>query len=241
MKAKSTLLIIGMITFNLFAYQLLQAQFVRGNGNVTESKREISSFSSVEVGSGIDLYITQGDKESITLEADENIHQYIETEVDGGNLKIYLSKKVRKVKTMQAHLTIKTIKGIHASGGSDVYSKNIIKSEVLSVICSGGSDAKLEIEVDEFKCKVSGGSDADIKGSTKKLAAQASGGSDIYAGKLKSIDCHVETSGGSDAKVNATGKLIARATGGSDVSYSGNPEQVDAKATGGGDISRIPF
>lgn len=68
---------------------------VEGDRNVISEKRQVNEdFSKVKVSSGIDLYIKQGSKTSLTVEADENLHDIIITEVVGGKLKIYTEKNI---------------------------------------------------------------------------------------------------------------------------------------------------
>jgi hypothetical protein len=241
MKKNSKILLVSLLLFNIFTFQVLSAQFLKGNGNVTESERNVSGILSVEVEDGIDLYISQGNKETIKIVADQNLHQYIKTETDGDNLRIYLSKMVRKAKTLKVYLSVKDIKGIGVSGGSDLYTESTLKSNTLSVICSGGGDAKIDVDVNKLKFKASGGSDGYIKGSAKNLQAKATGGSDIHASDLVAGDCHIEVTGGSDAKINVSGELYVKASGGSDVSYKGKPTHVDANTSGGSDLRHNSF
>lgn len=241
MKTNSKLLLISLIAFNFFTFQFLQAQFIKGDGNVTKEERNVSSFKSVEVEDGIDLYITQGDKESLEIEADQNLHEYIQTEIEGDNLRIYLSKGVRKATTLKINLSVVDIKGLSASGGSDVYTRGILKLNDLSVICSGGSDIRLEIETGELKFKASGGSDGFIKGVAKVFKAKASGGSDIKASGLEAGTCEIELSGGSDAEIHATNELMVKASGGSDVSYKGKPAKIDSNMSGGSSLHHDSF
>ena len=241
MKTNVKILLISFIAFNFFTYQLLHAQFIKGDGNVTKSERTISSIKSIEVEDGIDLYLSQGNSESLHIEADQNLHQYIKTETDGDNLRIYLSKIVRKASSLKIYLTIKDIKGLSASGGSDVYTENLLKLNTLSVICSGGSDVKIAVEANELKLKARGGSDAYVKGTAKNFKAKASGGSDIKASGLETGNCHIEISGGSDAEINVKGELYVRASGGSDISYKGKPSRIDSNMSGGSSLHHNSF
>lgn len=236
MKTNIKTLIIGLVLFNLLSFQYTHSQFLKGNGNVIKSERKVSGFQTVEVHDGIDLYITQGNNESLQIEADENLHQHIKTEIEQGNLKIYLSKSVWKSESLKIHLSIKNITGLSSSGGSDVETTNTLNLAELSVICSGGSDAKLTIEAEKLKFKASGGSDGYLRGSVKNFLAKASGGSDIKAFELKTIDCYIEVTGGSDAEVNASGLLNASASGGSDVAYKGKPSSIDSNMSGGSSL-----
>ena len=57
---------------------------VRGNGNVTTEARTINeSFSTIKATEGLDVYLTQSNNESITVEADENLHDLIIVEGRG--------------------------------------------------------------------------------------------------------------------------------------------------------------
>jgi len=237
MKNNVKTLIIGLIIFNFFSCQNSHSQFIKGSGNILKSDRPVTSFHTVEVQDGIDLYITQGSSENLQIEADENLHQYINTEIEQGILKIYLSKIIWKSRVIKVHLTIKNITGLSASGGSDVETNGVLKLEELSVICSGGSDAKLNVNVNKLKFKASGGSDGYLSGSAKSFLGKASGGSDILAFDLNAIDCYVEVNGGSDAEVNASGILNASGSGGSDISYKGTPSKIDSNMSGGSDLN----
>ncbi len=236
MKTNIKTLIIGLILFNFPAFQNSHAQFLKGNGNVIKSDRTVTGFQTVEIQDGIDLYLSQGSVEKLQIEADENLQQYIKTEIEQGNLKIYLSKSVWKSKSLKVHLTIRNIIGLSASGGSDVETLDLLKFTDLSVICSGGSDAKLNIEAEKLKFKASGGSDGYLTGTVKNFLAKGSGGSDIHAFDLKSTDCFIEMTGGSDAEVNASGLLNASASGGSDVTYKGTPTNIDSNMSGGSSL-----
>jgi len=236
MKTKIKTLVIGLILLNFVSFQYSYSQFIKGNGNLIKSERKVSGFQTVEVHDGIDLYITQGNTEKLQIEAEENLHQYIKTENEQGNLKIYLSKTIWKSETIKVHLTIKSITGLSASGGSDVETTNTLKLTELSIICSGGSDARIAIEAEKLKFKATGGSDGYLRGSVKNFLAKGSGGSDIKAFELKSIDCFIEVTGGSDAEVNVSGLLNASASGGSDVAYKGMPSSIDSNMSGGSSL-----
>lgn len=66
---------------------------IEGNKNVISINRDISDdFTKVKVSAGIELIIDQGNEVSLTVEADENLHDIIITEVEDGKLKIYSEK-----------------------------------------------------------------------------------------------------------------------------------------------------
>jgi len=202
--------------------------------------RTIGDFTRISVGSGIDLYITQGDAIDLVVEASKDRLHKIITEVKDKQLKIYTKHKYDWGwdKAPKVYLTFKQLERLTAGGGADVYSKTILKSEKLEISTSGGADAYLHVETDKLKLSTSGGSDIKIKGVTQTLYAEASGGSDINAQELKAQSVKVSTSGGADATVWAEKELTASASGGSDIDYYGNPEVKNLNESGAGDISQ---
>ncbi|HSG68712.1 MAG TPA: DUF2807 domain-containing protein, partial [Bacteroidales bacterium] len=61
----------------------------KGNGKVVKQLRDVKGFNSLEVGGAFTVYLSQGDKESLTIEADENLLDLITTEVHGDRLEIH--------------------------------------------------------------------------------------------------------------------------------------------------------
>lgn len=235
-KRISSSVILAFLAFFLLP-QILPAQRVEGDGNVTKKSRTADNFSAVSVSSGIDLYLTQGNAVSLEVEADQNLHEYIITEVENGVLKIYVDGSIRSAKEMNVYLTFREVDAISASGGSDVEATGTISQDKLTIGCSGGSDLKMDLKVDELKLSTSGGSDATLTGEVKVLTARSSGGSDLDAMELKVAECTLESSGGSDARVYVTDKLKVQASGGSDVYYKGDA-LVDASVSGSSDLHK---
>jgi len=58
----------------------------RGSGKITTQSRDVSGFDQVSLGGSGELTITQGDKDSLTIEAEDNVMRRIETEVKGDTL-----------------------------------------------------------------------------------------------------------------------------------------------------------
>lgn len=203
--------------------------------------RNVKDFNAIKVSTGIDLYLTMGETEEVKVVADDEIIDKLITEVDDGTLKIYVKQnnswnnwgnKSRKV-----YVSVKELKKLDASSGSDVNSQNTLNGESLEVRVSSGSDVNLDIHYKNFSVDTSSGSDAKIIGKTKNFEAEASSGSDIDAKDLESVICKVSVSSGSDATVSVTDELYAKASSGGDVRYYGNPQVKDINESSGGDVT----
>ena len=208
---------------------------VKGDRNVITQQRKISSdFDAIDVSQGIDVYITIGNKVSLSLEADENLHDIILTEVEDGVLHIYADKNIWSAKRRKVYVTAESINEIKASSGADVRSENTIKSEDFKISATSGSDVRLALNVGNLTCKTTSGADARLKGEAESFTAKSTSGSAIKAKELETKMCNAKVTSGADIYVNVTDNLIAEATSGGDIRYTGNPrvERNDASSSG---------
>lgn len=214
--------------------------------DVNAEKRTATGFHAIDIGNGIDLYLSQGE-EGVAVSASEiKYREHIKTEVVNGVLKISYDYKNRlgwnitsgKMK-LKAYVSFKTLDKLHAGGGSDVSVDGIIKATNLDINISGGSDFVGKVEATDLKARASGGSDMHISGSAKNLTIDASGGSDIKGFELSVETCNAEASGGSDIQISASKELNINTSGGSDVHYKGNAVIKEIKTSGGGSVKKV--
>jgi len=223
-----SLLVTGLIT-------TVSAQKTINDPNA--EKRNVSGFHAIEVGGGIDLYLSQGE-EAVAVSASKNEYRArIKTEVKGGVLKIWYewNSNLRfdwSNHKLKAYVSFKDIDRLEGSGGSDISVDGSIKVAKLAMEVSGGSDFDGKVETSELNIQASGGSDVRISGKTDRLIIDASGGSDFKGYDLASDICNVEASGGSDIQVTVNKELSANASGGSDVYYKGTGLIRDLKTSG---------
>jgi hypothetical protein len=211
----------------------------RNYGPVETEIRDVGSFNEIEVGSGINVFLTMGNNQSLQVETSEDLMEKLVTEVRGGKLKIYFEGNVYWVRTANVYVEAEEIKRINASGGSDVKGEDEIRSEELRLNASGGSDIRLRVNVDELDVEVSGGADIELIGTANYMEANTSGGSDLKAYDLVARVAQLEASGGSDIKITVEDEIKARASGGADIKYAGNPRKVNINDSSGGDVKAV--
>lgn len=204
----------------------------------------VKNFDELTVSSGIDLYITQGTTESLTIKGSSDVIKDVEVEQNGTSVNIKYKEGINwsrlfKNQQIKVYVNYKTLKSLASSGGSDVYTQNTLKTDQLNVRASGGSDVKLTLACKDLTLSISGGSDADLKGSGENMQLTASGGSDIDAFGFIVNNAKVNVSGGSDANIYVNKALEAGASGGSDVNYKGNASLKKTTSSKSGDINHV--
>ena len=85
-------MLITLIIFQSCFYD--DSEKISGNGNVVKQDREVSSFNSINASGVFNIYFAQGDKESLVVEADENLIPYLETKVEDNTLFIDVKKHI---------------------------------------------------------------------------------------------------------------------------------------------------
>jgi hypothetical protein len=211
---------------------------VHGNHNVTRSERDAGSFSGIKVSSGVDVYLRQGDTETITVEADENLHEYIITEVKGGILHVYTEANIRDAEKERVYVIMKEINSVETSSAGDVVGESPVRSERLELSASSAGDIKLEVYAKETKIDISSSGDMTLTGETDKLKADLSSAGDLNAYNLKAKEADVSVSSAGDADINVSERITARATSAGDIRYMGDPKYVDAHTSSAGGIHK---
>lgn len=213
-------------------------KIVHGNHQVTKSERVAGSFTGIKVSAGVDVHLRQGDKEAITVEADENLHEYIITEVKGGVLHVYTDANLRDAEKERVYVTMKDISSVSTSSAGDVVGETPVRSESISLSASSAGDIRLEIYARQVEVDISSSGDITISGETDNLKADLSSAGDLKAYNLKSKEADISVSSAGDADVNVSDKITARASSAGDINYTGDPKYIDAHTSSAGGIHK---
>lgn len=211
---------------------------VNGNRNViTENRNLKEDFTKIKVSTGLDLYLSQGSSNQVTVKADENLQDIIITEVKGGVLKIYSDKSIWRAKARKVYVTVQDLEGITATSGSDVYTKETLKVNDITISATSGADIRMEIDANSVESSATSGADIEISGIAINHTSRATSGASIEAYQLHSKNVTVKVSSGADINIYASESINAKASSGGDIDYKGSPKLVNKKSSSGGDIS----
>ena len=130
----------------LFTAFISNAQQTIVNDANAEARQITGSFTAIKVSGGIDIYLSQSDKEAVAVSAtDQEYRNDIKTDIESGTLKVYYdgnkgwSKGNKKLKV---YISFKNLERLEASGACDVHVAGTITVPSLSLDMSGASDFK---------------------------------------------------------------------------------------------------
>ena len=231
---------LSAVLFLIFGLSSCMYNGVQGDGNVVSKKRKISNdFIRISASRGLDVYITKSKNISLEVEADQNLHELIETEVRDGTLYITASKNIYIASAKKIHVSADHINEIQVNSGAEVYSENTFSSDRLVLSVSSGAHVKMDLMVDDLKCESSSGAGMTLTGEANNFTASSSSGSDIEAYELETRECTAKASSGSDIKINVSRKFDGNASSGADIKFKGNPEKIYKNNNSGGSVKQV--
>jgi len=217
------------------------AQFRRtvyGKGEVETRERTPLNASGLKVSTGIDVYLKQGNDPELVVEADENLHEHIITEINNGILNIYADVNIRDAQQKKVYVTLKEINSISASSAGDIIGEAPVEADNLIINASSAGDIKIEVNAGVIEANISSSGDVTITGEAEKLEADLNSAGDLNAYNLRVREADVTVSSAGGADIFVTEKLVARASSAGDINYKGDPEYVNAHSSSAGSIRR---
>lgn len=235
-----TTLIVLLIALNSCTAQW--GKRIKGNGNITTIKKSVGDYESLDMAGFFDVKLIEGKEGNITITGEENLLEYIVTEVKDGKLILKTEKGVNLQPShrngIKITIPVEQINSVYLSGSGDITSEKTLTADSFKATISGSGDISLDLAVKELKTSISGSGDIELTGNTDTFDLSISGSGDIDAFKLAANHVDVSVSGSGDIKVTANKSIKARVSGSGDINYRGNPEKVDTKSSGSGDISK---
>lgn len=234
--------ILGLTLCALTANAQWGGKKIKGNGNVVTIERSVGEYESIASAGWFDVILVDGIEGTITLKGEENLLEYIETEVKNGKLTIKKEKGVQLKSSnwkggIEVTIPIEEINAVSLAGSGDVVSKTTIKTDTFKASLAGSGDVNLAVEATNFEASLSGSGDMELDGSASRFKVSVAGSGDIDAFGLTADYVEASVAGSADLNVTANQEIKARVSGSGDITYKGNPAKIDSKASGSGDIS----
>ena len=230
--------LILMLTFTVNSQDWFGNKKIKGNGNIVTINRTTSDFDGVSAGGSFDVILVKGKEGKITIEGEENVIPYIETEVSRNILKIKFQKNIniRTTKRLIVTVTYNSIESVALGGSGNISCKNLIKADDFKVSLGGSGNINLKVEADTVKASIGGSGNIDLEGNSNEFTCSIAGSGSIRAYELKTDEVYVNVAGSGSVKTTVKTKIKAKLVGSGSVYYKGNPTHIDNKSVGSGDI-----
>ncbi len=228
-----------LVITSLFVLSCNFSKPINGNGKLTKTERELKDdFTSVEIEGDYTLVLNQGSTAKLSVEADDNIAEYIEDKVKSHKLIIKNKKKIHSDKGITIYLTINNIKQIDLSGAVVLHSADKINFDSFTINLNGASNVGMDLNCYSFKATCNGSSTLKLLGAANDADIEVTGACDIDNQQMPVENMKLNVDGGAKVIVNVLAKLDVKVKGSAQVEYYGSPD-VHKEITGSGTVEKI--
>lgn len=148
MKKSTALLLLLCVTTLTFAQK---REKIKGSKIVTTSIKEVGSFDALEVDDNIEVYLEQGEKNEIKIEADDNLHDIIGMDLREKTLRLYTNKESSIFKKLSVKVTYtKSLNKVIAKNEAIVYAIQELQLDDITMNCVDYSKLYLNVNAKRF-------------------------------------------------------------------------------------------
>jgi hypothetical protein len=228
-----TAFVLGACSFNV------NIKMDEGSGKVVSEARSVSGFDRVQLNAMGEIVLVQGEQESLTIEAEDNILREITTEVRDGILHIGFNKKViMPTKTIKYYLTMREIRGLETRGASNIQAEGI-DTDLLEIGISGAGNVNIaQLNAERLTVHISGTGNLNLAGTVIDQKINLSGAGNYNGEDLSSQRAAVNITGLGKVTVWVQDKLDVSISGAGGIDYFGSP-QVSQQISGLGNIKKL--
>jgi len=210
-----------------------------GSGVVVTETQSVLGVQDIHLKGQGQIILRQGETESLTIEAEDNVMNFIETEVSRDRLTLRFKtgpfRTVVPRKGVKYFLTLSDPREVVISGSGSL-DVNDIDVDDFTARVNGSADASIQnIRADRLVSDINGSGKFLVTGRVSEQRIEISGSGNYRAEELTSEVARVRISGSGKTEINVREELDVRISGSGEVLYRGSP-RVTQQISGSGNI-----
>ena len=192
---------------------------IHGNGIVEKETRNVPAFNQLDISGTFNVFLSQGETASVTIEADNNIIPIIQTDVDQNKLSVKIENgvKISKSKKSNVYITVTDLNSLHFNGVGNLKCLTDLNLSTVDIYNSGVGNMEL-------------------KGSALVCTMHNSGVGNLNAFDFEVQKLNISNAGVGNVQINAVEELSMSNSGVGNVSYKGDASIKELHSSGVGKI-----
>ena len=197
-----------------------------GSGHVIAQEREVTEFSSIQVDYPAQVIVQQGDRQSVLVEAEDNLLPALKTQVHSGVLEVVYESSSRKhinpTEPVKIMIVVKDLNEMNLTSAVDLVIEGF-QAEDLKLSLSGAGNARLtNVSLRNLSVSLSGAGSMSATGTADILALDIRGLGGFNGKQLHGQSANVALSGAGSATLWVDDQLDAQISGAGTVNYYGS-------------------
>jgi hypothetical protein len=210
--------------------------------NVTD-ERKLNGISEVKISGILNIYLKQGDNESVRVEGDEKAVSLLEIIENGEVLEIGYKdednvKNIFEDFTPDIYVTVSDLSKLSFEGVGNIQTESAFQVDGIVISGDGIGKIDLEIEANTIEATFNMMGNIVLRGTVETISLSNEGMGKIDASKLISQKMTLSSSGIGMVEVYCEEELSITVNGIGSVNYSGNPKVIKEDINGIGKVNR---
>ena len=182
---------------------------IEGSGNVITKDISVKSFDELDASGVFNLQLSQGDKETLRIEADDNLMDLFIIENEGSTLKIKMRKNsnFNSKKQLKVYVTFKTLKSMNLGMVGGTSSDEKLKFADLKLKNQSVGSVSLNMTLQTLNMENQSVGSVKLEGSAENAVVKNNSVGSINAGNFVVQKMDIENNGVGSATVNAEKEL----------------------------------
>ena len=197
-----------------FSLKAQDSETIEGNGKLVTRDVAVKSFNELEASGVYELKLTQGNTESVKIEADENLQEYFMVSNDGSKLLIdtkkLKDKNLKSKNKMKVYVTFKSLKSMELSTVGSVQSENQLNFDDLEFKTKSVGNVNLKLTANKINLENKSVGNVELSGKAENAVVKNKGVGSLEASDFVVQTMDIDNSGVGHAAVNAQKTLKVR-------------------------------
>ena len=176
---------------------------IKGSGKRELQKRDVASFTSISTEGAFTIEVTCQKDLSLEVEGDDNVLEFVTTEVSGNTLRLKNTKNYSTSEPVRFKISVPNLEGLSVSGAGRIDIKGLNN--------------------DKFEVDANGAPNITVAGTTKVIDVGTNGAGKVDTTKLHASRGVVEANGAARVDLDVLEQLDATVNGPSTITYKGDP------------------
>lgn len=215
----------------------LYSDCIVGSGNVVSKDFTVDEFQGVDLAVHGDLYLTQDEQQTLRIEAEDNLLEILQVNVENGKLSINSEQCYTNTKPVNIYVSMKDIGDLSISGSGKIIGQTEIKADKLKLGILGSGSLDISLDAEELDTHISGSGDTKLKGSSRIHTIVIDGSGNVKAFDLSTEKTDIRIGGSGNGEVDASKELNMNILGSGNVYYSGEAK-VSQSISGSGKVEK---
>jgi hypothetical protein len=180
---------------------------IEGNGNIVTREVAVQSFTALKASGVYELNLSQGSKESVKIEADENLQEYFEVKNNGTKLVIDMDKLKNKSLNgklkLKVYVTFKKLTDIELKTVGNIKSEEQLSFDDLKISNNSVGNLSLNLNANSVKMRNQSVGNVTLTGKAQDAVFDNNGVGSLKAGDFIVQNVKIDNDGVGSAEVNA--------------------------------------